>query len=307
MKKRAQGQLSLALQTPDADAWIACTRLFSLNYLKQHVLRADFVPSTDAAGRLHAKVKALWEEERGRLPRQHERYTCSAFLEPILADLGWMSLPEKALPFGQFTRKRPDFCLFTAPDSRNAAAESTEPVRVFSLVATVLEAKQFGHPLDRESKTETKGWFPSQQIQDYLRHAKDPTGRRYFNWAILTNGNEWRLYTERSSADAYFSFTLVNPDGSLCSLADFRIFRALFSPDAFIRRADGACGLDDIQTEATRFQTELESNLKRRVFNVLEELATAFANHPDNAIPQEDYTSIYDASLVFLYRLLFVL
>jgi hypothetical protein len=160
MKRRAPGQLSLSLQTPDTAVWMACRGLFSLNYLKQHVQKADFVPPVDAANRLHAKVKALWEEERGRLSRQHERYTCSAFLEPILADLGWLSLPEKSLPFGQFTRKRPDFCLFTSPDARNAAAESDDPARVFSLAATVLEAKQFGHPLDRVSKTETKGWFP---------------------------------------------------------------------------------------------------------------------------------------------------
>lgn len=140
MKQRAiAGQLTLGLQSPDVDACMACRGLFSVSYLKRHVLKADFVPSLDAASRLHAKFKALWEEERDRLPRQHERYTCSAFLEPILADLGWFSLPEKALPFGQ-TRKRPDFCLFTSSEARNAAAESTDPVRVFSLAVTVKAA-----------------------------------------------------------------------------------------------------------------------------------------------------------------------
>ena len=103
MKKRLPGQLSLALQTPDTDGWMACRSLFSLNYLKQHGLKTDSVPTAEAAGRLYGKFKALWEEERERLPRQHERCTCSVFLDPILADLGWHSLPEADLRNSAFS------------------------------------------------------------------------------------------------------------------------------------------------------------------------------------------------------------
>ena len=59
MGKRVVGQLSLDLRTADADAWMACRGLFSLNYLNRHVLKADFMPPLDVAKRLHGKVKAL--------------------------------------------------------------------------------------------------------------------------------------------------------------------------------------------------------------------------------------------------------
>jgi hypothetical protein len=104
-------------------------------------------------------------------------------------------------------------------DEAFAAAAQADAVKLFQLSATVLEAKRWAHPLDRLSASETPGWFPSQQIQDYLNHAKDATGRRFFDWAILTNGSEWRLYSEKSAVGAHFSFHLVR-DGQVCSLDD---------------------------------------------------------------------------------------
>jgi len=83
---------------------------------------------------------------------------------------------------------------------------------VFREAATVLEAKRVQHSLDDVSGNETPGWFPSQQVQDYLRNAKDKTGQRYFNWAILTNGNEWRLYCEQAANDSYFAFHLAHEE-----------------------------------------------------------------------------------------------
>jgi hypothetical protein len=54
----------------------------------------------------------------------------------------------------------------------------------------ISEAKKVYHSLDEVSDRETPGWFPSQQIQDYLKWATDGTGRRFFCWGVLTNGNE---------------------------------------------------------------------------------------------------------------------
>ena len=91
----------------------------------------------------------------------------------------------------------------SGPDqARQRAAKETETVDVYRESVTVLEAKKVQHSLDEISDKDTPGWFPSQQVQDYLRNAKDKTGQRYFNWAILTNGNEWRLYCEQAPNDA---------------------------------------------------------------------------------------------------------
>ena len=135
------------------------------------------------------------------------------------------------------TRKRPDYCLFTSDGDFTAASEA-DANTLFRLSATALEAKKYGHPLDQLSTNETPGWFPSQQVQDYLNHAKDAAGKRFFNWAILTNGSEWRLYTDRSAVGAYFAFHLVRND-QFCSLAEFRTFFTLFRASAFERSEDG--------------------------------------------------------------------
>jgi len=253
---------------------------------------------------IYEVAKARWQDHLHGLRKQKEAYTRTAFLDPLLADLGWQFIPEAELPKGT-TRKRPDYCLFTTVEGRQQGAAQNETVEVFRFADTALEAKKWQHPLDEVSKSETPGLFPSQQVQDYLRHAKDKTGARFFNWAILTNGNLWRLYCEQAANDAYFEFILADGD-SFCSLDDFRLFVALFRPAAFAR-TDGRCLLDSLREESLTRQAELELNLRRRIFDVLEDLATAFRNHTPNNIRQAAFPVLYDSSLILLYRLLFVL
>ncbi len=278
-----------------------CKGVFSQGYLT----KLAATQTDDEA--CYTFIGELLQSTRAGLLKAGEPYTRVHFLDKVLARLGWEFMTENALRGFTGACKKPDYSLYLNRDALDQAAAAPLETDAVRLALTVLEAKRFRHPLDAVSKRETPHLFPCQQIQEYLRLARDERGQRYFDWAVLTNGNEWRLYTERSSADAYFSFTLVNPDGTLCAPADFRLFRKLFSPEAFVRRPDGACALDDFQAEAVRFQSELEANLKRRVFDVLEELATAFADQPENAISPNDYEAVYDASLIFLYRLLFVL
>jgi hypothetical protein len=139
------------------------------------------------------------------------------FLDKVLALVGWGYLTENALRGFNRACKKPDYSLYPSREALAQAAAAPLDTAAVRLALTVLEAKRFNHPLDAVSKRETPHLFPCQQIQEYLRLARDERGQRFFDWAILSNGNESRLYTERSSADAYFSFTLVNPDGSLRS------------------------------------------------------------------------------------------
>jgi hypothetical protein len=143
-------------------------------------------------------------------------------------------------------------------------------------------------------------------VQDYLHQAKDATGRRFFNWAILSNGNEWRLYCEQAATDAFFAFHLAHGD-QFCTLEEFRLFWALFRPQAFERDAQGLCLLDRLRDESLTRQAELETNLRRRIFDVLEDLANGFRDFRDNRIAEADLPALYDNTLIFLYRLLFVL
>jgi hypothetical protein len=303
-KSRSSTQLSLAIQPDEQSASVVCRGIFSLNYLKQHFTKAGDFPPLDEARPIYEKLKTRWLEDYAGLRQRKEAYTRSQFLDPLLDEIGWTFIPEQDLPYKGGLRKVPDYCLFLNDEARQRAAKETETADVFREAATVLEAKKVQHSLDEISDSETPGWFPSQQVQDYLRNAKDKTGQRYFNWAILTNGNEWRLYCEQAANDAYFAFHLAHGE-EFCSLEDFRLFVALFRPQSFEPDEERRCLLDKIREESLTRQAELESNLRKRIFDVLEDLANGFRDYSANEITKKDFPALYDNSLIFLYRLLF--
>jgi hypothetical protein len=193
----ANSQLSLGIKDSDLSGAFVCMAIFSANYLHQHFGKSVEFPTIEDVRPIYEKVKNRWLEEFVGLCKRPEAYTRTQFLDPLLNEIGWTFIPEQHLPSKGITRKRPDYCLFLNDEARQRAAKETETADVFRESATVLEAKRVQHSLDEVSDSETPGWFPSQQVQDYLRNAKDKTGQRYFNWAILTNGNEWRLYCEQ--------------------------------------------------------------------------------------------------------------
>jgi hypothetical protein len=296
--------MSLGIKDGELSAAFVCKGIFSANYLHQHFGKSGEFPTIEDVRPIYEKVKNRWLEEYAGLRTQKEAYTRTEFLDPVLKEIGWTFIPEKELPSKGVTRKRPDYCLFLNDEARQRAAKESDTADVFRESATVLEAKRVQHSLDEISGSETPGWFPSQQVQDYLRNAKDKTGQRYFNWAILTNGNEWRLYCEQAANDAYFAFHLAHEE-EFCSLEDFCFFVALFRPQSFEQDEEQRCSLDKIREESLTRQAELESNLRKRIFDVLEDLANGFRDYPTNEITKQDFPALYDNSLIFLYRLLF--
>ena len=302
----ANSQLPLRIEDSEQSAALVCRGIFSLNYLQQHFATSEGFPTLEEAGPIYERLKKRWLEDYVGMSRRKEAYTRTQFLDPLLKEIGWTFIPEQDLPSTGAMRKRPDYCLFLDDETRQRAAKETDTADVFREAETVLEAKKVQHSLDEVSEVETPGWFPSQQVQNYLHNAKDRTGRRYFNWAILTNGNEWRLYCEQAPTDAFFAFHLAS-DQEFCSLEDFRLFLALFRPQSFARDEERLCLLDKLREESLTSQAQLESNLRKRIFDVLEDLADGFRDYQANKITKQDFPALYDTSLIFLYRLLFVL
>lgn len=302
-----EGQLGLGLSGHVESMDIECRGLFSSIYLRKFLPSQTEYPTIAETQPLYEAVKARWLKHWLGMAKQNEDYTRSQFLDPLLKELGWHFIPEKNLPNGQSgLRKRPDYCLFRDETAVTAAAETDSPTAAFRFASSVLEAKKVHTALDEVSRKETPGWFPSQQVQDYLHHAKDASGTRFFDWAILTNGHEWRLYSDRAAADAFFSIEIAR-DEEFCSLEDFRLFIALFRPPAFDRGPDNRCPLDDIREESLKRQSSLELNLRKRIFGILEDLANGYRDHAPNAIAESDWPVLYDSCLIYLYRLLFIL
>jgi hypothetical protein len=302
----ANSQLSLGIQEIEQSAAFVCRGIFSANYLNQHFATSEGFPTLEEVRPAYERLRNRWREDYDGLRKRNEAYTRTQFLDGLLKEIGWAFIPEQDLPAKGRSRKHPDYCLFLDGEARQRAAKHSDTADVFREAATVLEAKRVQHSLDEVSDSETPGWFPSQQVQDYLRNAKDRTGQRYFNWAILTNGNEWRLYCEQAPNDAYFAFHLAHKE-VFCSPEDFRFFIALFRPQSFAPDKERRCLQDRLREESLERQTQIESNLRKRIFDVLEDLANGFRDYSANEISKKDFPALYETSLIFLYRLLFVL
>lgn len=302
MPRKRRGIETLSFLLDLAPAW-ETNGIFSEHFIRSRLKDFQLWPTDEFARPLYDYISELWGKKYLGLAKGDEEITKREFLEKIFEKFGFAFLPFRKLPALQ-RRQVPDYLLFQDEDTKEKAF-NYEPTDQYRLALCLLEAKKVNHPLDAVSKKETPGRFPHQQVRDYLSDATDQLGNPFFKWAILTNGGVWRLYNRDSMPSAYFQFRLAGQN-YFCTYEDFKIFLTLFRPEAFIA-ADGTCPLDEIISEAIQYQTALEEKLRKRIFTVIEDLANGFWSCKENKISLLDLPKLYDISLIFLYRLLFVL
>ena len=220
------------------------------------------------------------------------RHSPVRILDKVLEKLGFAWTDNLGLPNQD---AEPDYILFSSTEEKERVIEASKEKRYAASVA-ILEAKKVNHPLSQISKHQQR--YPHQQIRDYLNEAQVLT------WSILTNGNEWRLYTRDAKPSQFFG---LNFEVAIKSLGDFKVFLALFSAAAFARDAQGKCRLDQVREIALATQAELEADLRARIFTIVEILANGFAGRPENKITDADLPRLYENCLIYLYRLLFIL
>src|SRR5437762_4538732 len=270
--------------------------LFSDHYLKARIRSNPWWPTDEETKPLWEFCRALYDKRYVTCAKNNEAFTRQELIDKILERLGFAWTDNLGLPE---TRQdlEPDYILFANKAEKEAVIEKDAAQR-YRAAISLLEAKKVNHPLSQISKRQQR--YPHQQIRDYLNEAQ------VLNWVILTNGNEWRLYCRDAKPSHFFA---LNFEVSLKSLDDFKFFVALFSPAAFARDAQGRCRLDQIRESALAAQTELEEDLRHRIFTIVEILANGFAERPENHIgnTDEDRRKLYENCLIFLYRLLFIL
>ncbi len=276
--------------------------VFSDHYIRTKLERSKSWPEEAEVKPIWEFCAELWEKRKLGLAKGNEALTRQELIDKVLKKLGFSFLPNTRLPVGKRALE-PDYILYTNEETKDKVFEKDKSVQ-YEYAITILEAKKVNHPLDAVSRRETPGRFPHQQLRDYLQAATDPSGKPYFRWAILTNGNRWRLYNRDAHPSSYFE---LNFEIAITSLEQFMFFVTLFSPKVFIKDSEGLCILDDLYSESLEHQTELEKDLRKRIFNILERLANGFAKHPENKIGVDDLDKVYENCLVFLYRLLFIL
>src|SRR5450755_2198091 len=144
------------------------------------------------------------------------------------------------------------------------------------------------------------------------------------NWAVVTNGKMWRLYTAKahSRATNYYEIGLeeIANDKVSDPLEAFRYFWFLFRAEAFRPSEAGEISLLDlILRESEQYAHELGEKLKDRVFDsIFPQFAQGFIEYAkQRGEPElkdlseqeraERLKEVFDGTLTFLYRLLFLL
>ncbi len=299
-------------------------RLFSEYYLAEGIrLDAPYSAIPDAAV---AELEATLVQHIAAIQAMHrpnEAQTEAELIEPVLALLGWTGLFSRQAPLNQQRSDTPDYLLFPDAAAKATAAALPQPGARFRHGCAVMEVKQWATPLDRG--TGTMG-IPSSQMLRYLTLAEVQSDRR-LRFGILTNGRAWRLYDQlaTSRAEDYVELDLVEllrgalpgaqsdlmaPDAQ-ARAHGLRVLLLLFGKPALAPDLLGRARIAEALDANRRYEARLTDNLSGIVFGtVYPGLAQALAaNDRDRpaALTPAYLDALREATLTYLYRLLFVL
>ncbi|SDY52379.1 Eco57I restriction-modification methylase domain-containing protein [Halopenitus persicus] len=277
--------------------------LFSNHYLDEHL------PETEAWDEIdddelqsaYDEISDLYEREKSTAPKRNESQLEEKFIRPMFRKLG---IPFEVEESTSRTQRRPDYGFFESEDAARDAFERREAGGDFyENAVAVADAKRWGRPLDTRGSAEHERDFenPSYQIHVYLQETPA-------QWAVLTDGKKWRLYYGPTShrLDSYYEIDLpeVLENGDL---AAFKYFYLFFRQQAFLEDAGGDCFLDDVYDESNVFAQDLGEDLQDNIYEAIKVLSEGYLQYPDNDLDEDDLDLVHDASLIYLYRLIFVL
>ncbi|MDQ7034881.1 MAG: hypothetical protein Q9P01_08605 [Anaerolineae bacterium] len=249
-------------------------------------------------GTIHDLMAKLQEkrEQVGDLSKKNEAQLEEDWIQWIFSDI--LEIPYQVqvnLDYGDKQRGIPDY-VFTSTEEQTKALtrDIHKPVDLIGAIA-ICEAKAWTVDLDKATKSHRS---PRKQIDEYLNYSELP-------WGILTNGREWRLYERNSSK--YNHFYSVDLEALLNEndINTFLYFYLFFRREAFTTN-----WLNDVLKGSKDYAETLRDSLERQIFTALEDIAQGFLEYRRNRLEKpptkETLTTIYEESLVLLYRLLFI-
>jgi type I restriction-modification system DNA methylase subunit len=234
---------------------------------------------------------------------------------PVLKALGFAVQPGEKTPDGEL--RQPDYRLY-------AGDQQGEPVK--EKVLALCLAYAWNRDLDRKVEEQldplTYNENPGAEVVALLE-------RKESSWAIVTNGKIWRLYSTKthSRATNYYEIDLAEIANRPTEQSKaFKYFWFLFRMASFLPRLRQQKGENISQlelwlNESQHYARGLEERLKVRVFNeVFHHFAQGFVYYGqrngklpedlgemDEAERERLLKQIFDGTLTFLYRLLFLL
>ena len=287
--------------------------LFSDYYLTQRLPESpEWKNPAEAAAmtRAYRALRDLYADVREAFTNQPGTAVRAKLLTPAFEALGFTVQPARVENHDAI---EPDYRLYATPTS--------------GLLALCL-AYTWGRNLDGKDDqrdSETLDENPGAVVVSLL-------DRGEADWAVVTNGKIWRLYSAKahSRASNYYEIdleeTLAQPPEHR-ELA-FRYFWYFFRAAAFLPTAhtvDGEtrqlCFLDGLVSDSERYARELGERLKERVFfEIFPHFARGFILYARrtgqlpaglDTLPDEERSRllepVFSGTLTFLYRLLFLL
>ncbi|ELY84184.1 Eco57I restriction-modification methylase domain-containing protein [Natrinema pallidum] len=274
--------------------------LFSNHYLEDHLRETEpwnDVPDDDVEMAFE-EINDLWAEKQERVDDYNEAQLEKNFIRPIFDILG---IPFEIEETVMRNARRPDYGFFPSEEAVDAAFDREN---FYEESIAVADAKRWGRKLDTRGEEKRDFENPSYQIHRYLQET--PT-----QWAVLTNGKKWRLYYGPTShrLDSYYEIDLPELLDVADSEGDFEAFKEFylfFRQEAFLPDQTGDCFLDDVYDESSVFAEELGEDLQENIYEAIRVLAEGFLDTNDD-LDEDDLDLIHDSSLIYLYRLIFVL
>jgi len=283
--------------------------LFSQHFLHRRL--RELPEWQEAVSESFDRVLELYTSKKPYLSGLNESQTEEELIKPILNILGFAYITQVTAK-GKGRAERPDYALFDSQERKNEALPlQGDEAAFYHKVSAIAEAKYWERSLSKVSKNDKrdilKNENPSFQIVNYL------TGTGV-DWGILTNGREWRLYYRHASSRAKESYQIdlvdiLESDKTEEQKRDaFKYFWLFFRRDAFVKDAYGNTFLDRVREGSNTYATQVESELKKRVFDrVFPDLAGGFVTSVVRGGNTPDPQFIYEATLSFLYKILFLL
>ena len=293
-------------------------RDFLSNHWLEHrlPLEPEWLEQTDAARVVLERLLSLWHKEKNRVERYGDEAGLEEkFIQPVFKALGWHLKYQTYL-----NRREPDYALFLSDDDLTAAINAGRTSQDFwEHAAAVADAKAWHISLDRPTRVGGAREYPPEQIEWYLNHSLRDFG-------ILTNGRLWRLVPrELGPAKPRFQTYLevdlqallesLTPAGGQLELGpsgpefdDFLRFYLLFSPVGLASTAERKPLVQRAVDGSSEYSIGVGEELKGRVFEALRLCVEGFLSHRENALdPKQHLRACQEHSLIFLYRLLFIM
>lgn len=285
--------------------------LFTSDYLTHGIKDTAEYAAVDPAA-LGAALAALVDAFPATT-QPNEAQTEDDLIWPVLAALGWTDVLRQQNLTVSGREDVPDGLMFADAAAKAQANASAQEWQRYAHGLAVVESKRWGRPLDRAGRRD-EATAPSTQMLRYLRRIDDLTRGR-LRWGILTNGGRWRLYWAgaRSVSEEFLEIDLARvlgraSDDLFAGPTDrehwLRVFAVMFGRAAFLPDANGVTFHARALRQAAFYEERVAASLASLVFTeVFPAIAAAIAR----AAPAASLQEVREASLVLLYRLLFLL